>query len=369
MKRRTIGLLFLMILFPVMARALTLPVLVTETERDDEGRIRRQVIREDVSLELDIRTSGEFRYLLLEDGTASIVAWDGSGTDLALPDKVDGHTVTELGVKGYRLLRPVVTSAVTSLSFPNGLRAIRAGSIALGDRRSFSVPEGVEILEAFAEAANYDLRSLKLPASLRTLGTRALAFFMKLDRVILPEGLEEIGEEAFYRSEVRVVKLPGTLKTIRPYAFFDCRNLEECPGEVIRGLEEIGESAFENCEGLTKAILPASLRELGPRAYAGCSRLHTVYFQDGRLESIPDFAFEGDVWLGRLRLPEGVKAIGKGAFEGCRRLKEITLPESLQSVQASALTGLPENAVFTVKKGSPLAESLRRAGFQVREEK
>ena len=46
-------------------------------------------------------------------------------------------------------------------------------------------------------------------------------------------------------------------------------------------LKEIGESAFQGCEGLTKISLPASFRRFGASSFEGCTNLTEVYCSGG----------------------------------------------------------------------------------------
>ena len=67
--------------------------------------------------------------------------------------------------------------------------------------------------------------------------------------VVIPEGVEIIGEKAFYkRGDVQEVIMPAGIIEIRDKAFEQCDELESInlPGS----LKEIGEKAFQNCEAL-----------------------------------------------------------------------------------------------------------------------
>ena len=342
------------------ARALTLPVLVTENDWE-EGR----KILDDVSEGLDIKKDGAFRYIPLPDGTVSLVAWDGKGETLTVPDTLGGCRVTALGVEGYRLIKPVIPDTVESFTLPSSLRSIHAGSVALGKRKSFSVPEGVELLEGFAENANYDLQTITLPSTLRTLGRGCFAYFMKLRRLKIPEGVEEIGDQAFYRSEIQYVQFPSSIKRIGNLAFFDCRNLEDAA--FPEGLESIGERAFESCSSLTRAVLPSSLRTLGAWAFALCTGMYGLHFREGsRLKTLPEGAFSGSD-LRKAELPEGLEEVMDSAFSDCRRLTVIRVPGTLKNLSAEAFSGISQDAVFTVVGNPEAASLLRKAGFQVRE--
>ena len=67
------------------------------------------------------------------------------------------------------------------------------------------------------------VRVLPLPETL-VGGKRALDL-RGLRDVVIPEGVERIGNHWFWRSEIESVTVPANVKTIGPDAFYDCKNL------------------------------------------------------------------------------------------------------------------------------------------------
>ena len=84
-----------------------------------------------------------------------------------------------------------------------------------------------------------------------------------LRRIILPQGLVEIGEAAFcYAIGLEDVNLPSSLRAINKRSFSDCISLNVNPLVIPEGVEEIGHMAFVNCKSLTgKVILPTTLKK------------------------------------------------------------------------------------------------------------
>ena len=62
--------------------------------------------------------------------------------------------------------------------------------------------------------------------------------------------------------------------------------------EVVfsEGLQKIGEDAFYYCRSLKRITLPSAITEIGERAFYGCTRLRKVVFNEG-LQRIGDWAF------------------------------------------------------------------------------
>lgn len=82
---------------------------------------------------------------------------------------------------------------------------------------------------------------------------------MGLTKIIIPEGVTEIGERAFYCCmNLESVIIPGTVKKIGKFAFMSCRNLRHV--ELGDGIEEIDTHAFGATNSLKEVHLPDSLR-------------------------------------------------------------------------------------------------------------
>ena len=112
----------------------------------------------------------------------------------------------------------------------------------------------------------------------------------------------------------------------------------------------IGDLAFEYA-GAVSFTIPASVTEVGVNPFKSCSNLVNIFVEEGNpaLESIDGVLFsKADKRLvsypkGRksddypsYNVPEGTQIIGALAFWQCQSMKEITLPDSLISIEREA---------------------------------
>ncbi|RBI46854.1 leucine-rich repeat domain-containing protein, partial [Metamycoplasma hominis] len=81
-----------------------------------------------------------------------------------------------------------------------------------------------------------------IPSSVKEIGKGAFSDCKNLKEVILNEGLEKIGDEAFSSTKIESITIPGSVKEIGGRAFSGCTNLEEV--SLNEGLEKIGAEAF-----------------------------------------------------------------------------------------------------------------------------
>ena len=100
---------------------------------------------------------------------------------------------------------------------------------------------------------------LQIPEGTKIIEKGAYAGREDIARVVIPEDVVEIGDEAFiFCDQLVSVTLPSTLKKIGKSAFQECVNLEVIT--LPEGLEEIGFAAFCNCLSLRIESIPQGVK-------------------------------------------------------------------------------------------------------------
>lgn len=164
----------------------------------------------------------------------------------------------------------------------------------------------------------------------RISGTILLNYLGNESRVLVPDGITRIAEEAFAGKEAidRVI-LPESLTEIGAGAFRDCLLLQNIsfPDRLIR----IGAGAFEHCVKLLRIVLPPKLTHLEDRVFKHCHKLKEIAFPDCLL-TIGEQAFYGCRSLHKVHFPNHLSSIGTMAFYRCRGLNEICLLPETASV-------------------------------------
>ncbi len=167
--------------------------------------------------------------------------------------------------------------------------------------------------------------------------------------VVIPETLggapvKTIGAFAFAgMRELKTIRLPRSLETIGATAFASCVNLEKVEfakdenDAVASNLQKIDLQAFKGCVALKSFEAPDSLVALNSKAFVGCSALETATLGKN-LETIPMGAFRDCVALTRVDCSrcEKLTQIGSNAFWGCDALSTFDAPKSLRNVEGTA---------------------------------
>ena len=130
-------------------------------------------------------------------------------------------------------------------------------------------------------------------------------------KVFFPNGITTIGKYAFCGCKnLKYVQLPSsTLTEISDLAFCGCSGLED--SSIVwpkSGRFSIEQSAFRDCTGLKKFIVPGLVSYIANGVFGSCKNLISIEFK------------------------EGIESIGSFSFQFCENLKNITLPKSLKEL-------------------------------------
>ena len=200
--------------------------------------------------------------------------------------------------------------------------------------RHLILPEGIQEIGDFA-FSRMRLEQVNLPKSLRKLGRSCFSscHWLSTDPLIIPDGITSIPPQCFINCQCfKKLVLPSTLKTIEGAAFYNTR-VEEA--NFPEGLEYIKGLAFEGSD-LKKAILPSTLKDLSEFTFSMCPKLQGIKIPEGVTKIPLGFASWCHL-LEEVNIPKSVTVIEDDAFGSDVKLKPIDLPEGLKRIEQDAL--------------------------------
>jgi hypothetical protein len=253
-------------------------------------------------------------------------------TEINLPNSV--KDIREQFKKGYLDLTSInVESENTNYSSENGVLFDKNKTtlICYPIRKtgSYIVPEGVKNIGEQAFSSCVLLTSVTIPVSVTDIGSRAFSECYSLVSVAIPESMKNIGDHAFFRCEgLTAITLPN-------------------------GLESIGDRAF-GYSGLTSVIIPGSVTSIGVATFTNCYNLASVIIQNG-VESIGNDAFSSCA-LTSVIIPSSVTTIGYYAFEGCS-FPSVTIPSSVTVIRGGAFSNCINLASVIIPNGLKIIEN------------
>ena len=274
-------------------------------------------------------------------------------------------------------------------------------------KKWFKQTEHVIIEEGISEIAEYtfggddasdipeyykNLKDVSFPSTLKKIGNNAFEKCYYLTHIELNEGLEYIGDYAFYGTHIVEVEIPGSVKKIGKAAFenwsspsttkvilhdglqkigksaFAWQKMTIC--EIPDSVTQIGSEAFAVCQELREIHLPRNLTVLESKMFTDCKKLRTLVLPDS-LTKIKADTFN-NIGITSLTIPLNVEELGSklylkdGMFYDCKKLTKVNIKtKKLKKVYKKTFINTPKKVVFVVPKGykKKYTKMLRKGGL------
>lgn len=197
---------------------------------------------------------------------------------------------------------------------------------------------------------NTSIRFIDFPTKLKTIGDNAFDNRFLTGPLVLPEGLDSIGKEAFQKNFITEVTIPESVRAIGQSAFYDNQSLKSVT--LNNRMETINRSLFNYCKKLAVVRGGKNVKIVDQTAFAGCDSLRSI--SDITPVTINSSAFYNCRKLESLNFSR-IKSIGYESFYNCFGLKEadLTTLTSINGRSFIGCTGLKKvtlgNDITTIK--------------------
>lgn len=233
---------------------------------------------------------------------------------------------------------------------------------------------GLETISAECFMNCTALTSLKLPASVKTLGTQCFYNTPNLKDLVFtdtdenPAQLEIIGENSFWLCGLTSFVVPRSVKDIKRQAFHECQVLEKV--SIPAGTTSVDKEAFYLCEKLEAINVDKANETYASSDGIFCDKMKEtlIIYPAGKatdsfqllppsITKIGPMSFFYSKKLKNVMIPKHVTEIGYSAFLGCENLKDIVLlgddPASIKFVITSGgndpFTDVPTDATVWLR--------------------
>ena len=336
-----------------------------------------------------IKYTDQRQFITFKDAavkTICLANWDTNGDGKLT--MAEAAAVTSLNANGSSssvFYNNTEITSFTELQYFTGLTSLKSAFYGCSALEEVVVPNGVTNLNsAFGECLA--LKTVVVPETVTNI-ERAFGLVINsenissLEHVILPSGLETIGQYAFVKSGLKSIDIPENVTTIGTYAFHSCVNLKTLyiPSSVtsIKGfIPDMGNSlSFHNCTGLESIAVDAQNNNY--KSPNGCNAIieksSNKLILGCRNTVIPD----GVVRLGgysfykqpitSVVIPESVTAIEASCFYNCADLAMVECKsETPPSIASTSFSGISADAVLKVPHGC--TEAYKAAGWKAQDE-
>ena len=198
---------------------------------------------------------------------------------LTIPSKIGGKSVTAIAdmafANCYNLTSVVIPDTVKTMgqyAF-NGCQALKKVTLSKNCK--------VVSDSAFSECPV--LTTVVIPEGVTTIDDSAFSNCVALKSLKLPFSLTKIGSYAFYKcTALTSVTVPQDVKTVEEYAFANCTNLKKV--YLSFGVKRLDYASFQNCKNLTNIYMYHTILEIYDCVFKGCSKLSNVWFAGDKLD-------------------------------------------------------------------------------------
>lgn len=244
---------------------------------------------------------------------------------MPLPDDnaLDYDLITENSVSSYLVRGATYPGSIRTINIPDtykGLPVTQVGQNAFLNRTLVtSLTIGSNITHIGQSAFNGCTGltgSLSLPSSLQVLSQEAFRNTGFSGTLTIPNQVTVIGNGVFRGSNFHTLELGASVQEIGPNAFDGCTNLRGTL-TLPYSMRNIGSSAFTGCTGLQGIVMREGLLAIGDNAFWQCNGIEGTLSIPNSVTTIGDFAFRNCTSITRITIGTGITSIGQLAFQSC----------------------------------------------------
>lgn len=298
---------------------------------------------ENSDVEQKVYAYGEFKYEYVKDTEyIAIIGYTGTAEVVIYPKEIEGKKVYSIGC--YSMYSSDGGERVKEVVIPYGVKEIE-NLDSFDNLERVQLPESLEEISPSTFESCKKLEFIKLPEGLKKIGTGAFYDCISLKEIHIPKGVSVIEELAFAGcSGLKKVTISSGVKKIEQEAFANCISLREIviPDTVVK----IDEAAFWLCKKLTKVKLSKNMTKIDEDSFHGCN-LKSVEIPK-KVKKIGAGAFWGNSFTS-ITIPSKVTYIGKASFAYCKKLKKITIKsKNVKQIKKNAFYNINKKAIFDV---------------------
>lgn len=193
------------------------------------------------------------------------------------------------------------------------------------------LPETLISIEARCFEGNKNLAEIYFPDSLKFIGDKSFKDCVSLTSVSFGDNIETIGSSAFAGcKKLSVITLPDKLIDIHPQAFMNTKYIKS-DSNWTDDILCIGNHLIRCRQNLTGTLMiPKNVINIAFSAFRN-SKIDECVLHD-KITVIPDSAFNNCNLLSKITFSSNLKKIGFAAFAKCYSLNEMSIPESIESI-------------------------------------
>ena len=189
------------------------------------------------------------------------------------------------------------------------------------------------------------LKELIIPESVEEIGEDLLVYSITIEKVRLPDNLKVLNSGLFAECwKLREVNIPSKLREMYEHVFMNCREISPSVAILPETVEILDGSPYYGIRAIEEVVVPKNVRVLR-RTYNGMAGLRKATILTDKLTEIGNDAFYWCSALEEVNIPDKITRIGQGAFFWNLRLRKINIPSTVTRIEKFAFDSAPLDSI------------------------
>lgn len=221
-----------------------------------------------------VENKDPYTYVEKSDGTLTITDYDGFSKDLEIPAEINGKSVTELGESAF-----AYHYKIKSIKIPNTVNIIGSKAFeSCSSMENVSIPDSITTIQTAAFWFCTSLKEIILPDSVTSIGKNVCCACEAMEKVVLSKNLNIIPDSAFAQTKIHKVVIPEGVTEIDEGAFWNltCIELPDSINKLKINLYEAKVLYQGTKEQWNNILFDDNLRPLDENIYPSTTGIYFV---------------------------------------------------------------------------------------------
>ncbi len=280
----------------------------------------------------------------IKNNTVTLTKYNGSETDVVIPQVIDGYPVVSVGTKSF-----MECKSIKNVIIPEGITTIGFAAFhTCSNLEYIYIPSTVNTIGGYPFVRTTSLKNFEV--------SKDNKYFTTVDGVLFNKDKTEL--ISYPGAKDGEFTIPDTVTNIWVNAFRDCKKITAV--NIPDNVSIVGDCVFGGCDSLASVTIGKGVTTIDKWAFSGCA-FTSIIIPDS-VTTIIGTAFNKCTALTDIKLSKNLTSIGDSAFPYCTSLTSLTIPDSIQTIGKNVFTGCDKLTLYCNIGNA--SEVLTTAGYE-----